>query len=438
MNIGIFTETYYPQINGVVTSIRALEKQLNNQGHKVYIFTTTHPDAKPRPRVFRLPSMPFWSMPSHRVAFTFSPKALKIIKDLELDIIHTQTEFPMGLLGKTAATFFNIPIVHTYHTMYEDYVHYILRGYVVTPKMAKDFSKLFCNSAEAVIAPSQKVYNVLRDYGVKRDIEIIPTGIDLEPFKRSNFNLEELNALRAHYNLKPETPVILSLGRLAKEKSIDVIIKAIPNLLTKIPDAKLLIVGDGPGRATLEALVCELNIKEHVIFAGQQAWVDVPKFYNMANIFVTASVTETQGLTYAEAMAAQIPVVAKKDDNIVGLLKDNVNGRIFSDDSELPTILHNTLTNKQDSQRFIVQAYMDVQAFSAEQFGKSVIDLYSNVIQAHQLKKSYSLLPKLKTLKTPTIKLPNIKSLPLQASNNIKKIKSISIKHTFHSKKIDE
>jgi 1,2-diacylglycerol 3-alpha-glucosyltransferase len=438
MNIGIFTETYYPQINGVVTSIRALEKQLNNQGHKVYIFTTTHPDAKPRPRIFRLPSMPFWSMPSHRVAFTFSPKALKIIKDLDLDIIHTQTEFPMGLLGKTAATFFNIPIVHTYHTMYEDYVHYILRGYVVTPKMAKDFSKLFCNSAEAVIAPSQKVYNVLRDYGVKRDIEIIPTGIDLEPFKRSNFNLEELNALRATYNLKPETPVILSLGRLAKEKSIDVIIKAMPDLLKKMPDAKLLIVGDGPGRASLEELVSELNINDYVIFAGQQPWVDVPKFYNLANVFVTASVTETQGLTYAEAMAAQTPVVAKKDDNIVGLLKDQVNGRIFTDNAELPTILHDILTNKQASQKYTAQAYMDVQAFSSEQFGKSVIELYNTVIETHKLKKSHNLLPKFKKMKALNFKFPDIKSIPLQSINNVKKIKSISIKHTFHSKKSDE
>jgi len=97
MNIGIFTETYYPQINGVVTSIRALEKELNKQGHKVYIFATTHPEAKQTARVFRLPSMPFWSMPSHRVAFSFSPQALKLIKSLDLDIIHTQVLVSMAL-----------------------------------------------------------------------------------------------------------------------------------------------------------------------------------------------------------------------------------------------------------------------------------------------------------------------------------------------------
>jgi len=438
MNIGIFTETYYPQINGVVTSIRALEKELNNQGHKVYIFATTHPDAKPRPRVFRLPSIPFWSMPSQRVALSFPLKALKIIKDLNLDIIHTQTEFPMGFLGKTAATFYNIPIVHTYHTMYEDYVHYILRGHVITPKMAKDFSKLFCNSAEAVIAPSQKVYNVLRDYGVKRDIQIIPTGIELNPFKKSNFEIEDSNLLRSCYNLKPDTPLILSLGRVAKEKSIDVVIKSMPNLLKKLPEAKLLIVGDGPARANLEELVSDLNINDSVIFAGQHPWVDVPKFYNSANVFVTASVTETQGLTYAEAMAAQIPVVAKKDDNIVGLLKDNVNGRIFTDDMELSDILYHVLTDKKASLRYTIQAYIDVKSFSSEQFGESVIDLYAKVIQSHKLKKPNRIIPKFKKIKTPLIKLPNIKSIPIQVASNVKKIKSISIKRTFSSKKHEE
>lgn len=438
MNIGIFTETYYPQINGVVTSIRSLEKELNNQGHRVYIFTTTHPDATPKPRVFRLPSMPFWSMPSHRVAFSFSPKALKIIKNLNLDVIHTQTEFPMGLLGKTAAKFFNIPIVHTYHTMYEDYVHYILRGYVVTPKMAKDFSRIFCNSAEAVIAPSKKVYDVLREYGVTRDIEIIPTGIDLEPFKSSNFSHNDITTLRAEYGLEENTPVILYLGRLAKEKSVDVIIKSMIDLLKKLPEAKLFIVGDGPYRIHLEELTSQLNLNKAIIFAGQQPWKDVPKFYQCANTFVTASTTETQGLTYAEAMAACIPVVAKQDANIVELLKDNINGRVFVDDSQLPDTLYKALNDKENSKNMVSQAYLDIQPLSSEEFGKNVIELYNKVIETHKLKKVYSIIPKFMKLTISRRTLNPFKVLPikiLKVSSNSKKIKNISIKRTFRTKK---
>lgn len=434
MNVGIFTETYYPQINGVVTSIRALEKELNNQGHKVYIFTTTHPDASPAPRVFRVPSMPFWSMPSHRVAFTFSPKILKVIKDLNLDIIHTQTEFPMGLLGKTAAKFFNIPTVHTYHTMYEDYVHYILKGYVVTPKMAKEFSKIFCNGAEAVIAPAQKVYDVLRDYGVTRDIEIIPTGIDLKPFKKSDL---DDNSLKNEYGLL-NSKIVLSVGRLGKEKSTDVIINAMPELLEKLPNTKLLIVGDGPYKNFLEEIVSKLNINNSVVFAGQQPWKDVPKFYHIADVFVTASTTETQGLTYSEAMAAETPIVAKQDNCINGLLKDGINSRIFSQDTDLSNILYETLIDEKNAVRFAKQAFEDVQSFSSENFGKKVAELYTKVIETHKLKKPYHIIPSFKKLRKPVISFTMFKSKskkPIKTTRNSKKIKNVSIKRTFHSKK---
>lgn len=435
MNIGIFTETYYPQINGVVTSIRALEKELNNLGHKVYIFTTTYPDVAPSARVFRLPSMPFWSMPSHRIAFTFSPKVLKVIKNLNLDIIHTQTEFSMGLLGKTASKIFNIPDIHTYHTMYEDYVHYILRGYVITPKMAKEFSKLFCNGAEAVIAPSKKVYDVLHEYGVTREIDIIPTGIELEPFKKSNYDKQEVENIRNKFNLN-SSPIVLFLGRLGKEKSVDIIIKAMPQLIKKLPQVKFLIVGDGPYRQNLEQLVSKMNLNDFVIFAGQQPWKEVPKFYHMADVFVTASTTETQGLTYAEAMAAEIPVVAKKDLNIDGLLRDNINGKIFEQDYELPDMLYEVLTNKEKSKRFTTQAFKDIQPFSSKKFGQEVLNLYDRVIISHKSKKMYHKIPSFRSLKVPLeSSISNFKHIPLKVAKSFKKVKNITIKHTFHSKK---
>lgn len=433
MNIGIFTETYYPQINGVVTSIRALEKELNRQGHKVYIFTTTYPDVAPTARVFRLPSMPFWSMPSHRVAFAFSPKVLKIIKNLNLDIIHTQTEFSMGLLGKTASKIFDIPDIHTYHTMYEDYVHYILRGYVITPKMAKEFSKLFCNGAEAVIAPSKKVYNVLHEYGVTREIDIIPTGIELEPFKKSNCNRQEVKAIRDKFNLDL-SPTILFLGRLGKEKSVDTIINAMPELIKKLPQAKLLIVGDGPYKPNLENLISKMNLNDFVIFAGQQPWKDVPLFYHAADVFVTASITETQGLTYAEAMAAQIPVVAKKDLNIDGLLKNNINGRVFEQDSDLAYILYETLTDKIKSKRLAEQALKDIQPLSSENFGKEVERLYQKVIESHKFKKVYHKIPSFKAIKVSS-SIYGFKRIHLKVAKSFKTVKTIYIKHTFHSKK---
>lgn len=153
MNIGIFTDTYYPQINGVVTSVRTLEKELAKRGHKVFVFTVSHPNAKTAyPRVFRLPSMPFVFLPSHRVGVLYSPKAVSIVKKINLDIIHTHTEFSLGLFGRMMAKQLNIPWVHTYHTMYEEYVHYISKGMLnrLTPKMVANLSRVFCNKCNTI------------------------------------------------------------------------------------------------------------------------------------------------------------------------------------------------------------------------------------------------------------------------------------------------
>ncbi len=384
MNIGIFTDTYHPQINGVVTSIRTLEKELNKRGHKVFIFTVTNPNArKATSRVFRLPSMPFIFLPSYRVGVLYSPQAEKIVKQLNLDIIHTQTEFSLGLFGKFLSKKLRIPIVHTYHTMYEDYVHYISKGTLskFTPKVAKELSRLFCNRCDAVIAPTTKVEEVLREYGVKEHIEVIPTGINLEPFKKANYAPEEILDAKKQYGIADTDSVILFVGRLAKEKSIDVIIREMPALLQKLPTAKLLIVGDGPIRKELQTLAASVHAEESIIFAGEQPWEQIGKFYQLGDVFVSASVTETQGLTFAEAMAAHMPVVAKRDKNLEGMIEDKVNGRVFDQNDQLANILYELLTHKEESAKIAQKAYDMIKPFSADFFGEHVEKLYISLLQ---------------------------------------------------------
>ena len=383
MNIGIFTDTYYPQVNGVVTSIRTLEKELNKKGHKVYIFTITHPDArKAIPRVFRLPSMPFVFLPSHRVGLLYSPKAITMIKKLNLDLIHTQTEFSLGLFGKYVSKHLHLPNVHTYHTMYEDYVHYITFGKKtkITPKMARGLSRIFCNKSNRVIAPTEKVKDILKSYKVQKPIEAIPTGINLEPFKKENFDPKEIQLLREKFHIQHDDPVILFVGRLAKEKSIDVIIKAMPNVLQQFPTAKLLIIGDGPEKKYLEGLSTTLEIQSSIIFAGQQPWNMIGEFYQLGSIFVSASVTETQGLTFAEAMAGKIPVVAKYDKNLEGMLENNKTGKIFYHDNELSSILCELIADPFNAQQMAQNAYIAVQQYSSTLFGERVIQLYEEVL----------------------------------------------------------
>ncbi|NLK21313.1 MAG: glycosyltransferase family 4 protein [Epulopiscium sp.] len=384
MNIGIFTDTYFPQVNGVVTSIRTLERELNKRGHKVYIFTVSHPNSKRvLPRVFRLPSTPFVLLPSHRVGILYSSRAVGIVKQIHLDVIHTQTEFSLGLFGKMISKKLDIPMVHTYHTMYEDYVHYVSRGKLTqfTPKMARSLSRIFCNRCDKVVAPTNKVRDLLFEYGVKKPIEVIPTGINLEPFRKENFDKIEIQGLKNEYGLKESDPVILFIGRIAKEKSIDVVIHEMPTLLKKLPNAKFMVVGDGPMKKELEKLCKTLNIEKSVIFAGEQPWDTIGKFYQLGDVFISASVTETQGLTFAEAMAAKIPVVAKQDKSLEGIIEDKVNGRLFTQNDELSSILFELLTDKPLRENLAQNAIKTVEPFSSDYFGERLEQVYQSLLK---------------------------------------------------------
>lgn len=383
MNIGLFTDTYFPQINGVGTSVHTLANGLEQRGHTVYIFTPADPkaDKTENPRILRMPSVPFLMLKNFRVGTLYSPLTLNKINHLKLDIVHTQTEFPLGMFGKFLSITHHIPMIHTYHTMYEDYVHYIAHGKLITPAMAKEFSRLFCNTAQAVIAPTQKAKNFLEDCGVSKPIRIIPTGIDTSRFSKSNFSEQETLALKKSLGLDANTPVILSLGRIAKEKSIDVIIKALPSLLKKLPETKMLVVGDGPERENLESLARELQISENVLFIGSRPWNEIGKYYQLGTVFVSASLSETQGLTFAEAMAGGIPVIAKKDECIESLVEDGVTGILFENDEELPEKLYTLLTDQSLQHKLSEMSLQKMDSLSVEQFITAVETMYYQILE---------------------------------------------------------
>jgi len=298
--------------------------------------------------------------------------------------VHTQTEFSLGIFGRIIAKTHHLPVVHTYHTMYEDYVHYILGGRVLTKEDAKTMSKICCNSAQAVIAPTEKVDNSLRSYGVTKPIYTISTGIDIKKFRKNNFSGEEIQKLRNFYGIGEENPTILVLGRIAKEKSMDVVLKAMPALFKKMPEARLVIVGDGPYKELLENLAKELGIADKTVFTGAKPWADIGKYYQLGDVFVTASVSETQGLTFAESMAAGLPIVAKKDESIEGVIIDGKTGIVFEKDEELSHKLYDLLSDKQKMKEIADNALEYVESLSAEAFGDKVEALYNDIVNYPQ------------------------------------------------------
>ena len=385
MKIGIFSDTYFPQLNGVATSIRTLATALEARGHNVYIFTPSDPrcyEGYDTLHVHRLPSIPVRFVRDYRAGYVFSPFLAKKIIDLDLDIIHTQTEFCLGALGRFISTTQGIPLIHTYHTMYEDYVHYIGGGHIISKEMARDFSGIYCNSATAVIAPTRKTEQLLKSYGVTKPISVIPTGINTSNFRKDKFSPEEILELRATLGLEADTPVIISIGRIAKEKSIDVVIAALPKLIEKLPDLKMVIVGEGNEIENLGKFAESIGVGDHVMFTGGKPWDEIGKYYQLGNVFCSASVSETQGLTFAEAMAAGVPVVAKKDECIENIITDNATGMLFESDEELPDLLYRVLTDKHLSARLSRASVEAMEALSVEAFADSVENLYQDILNS--------------------------------------------------------
>lgn len=328
MNIGIFTDSYFPQVSGVATSIQTLKNQLEQRGHHVYIFTTTDPHVAEdtvEPDIYRFGSVAFVSFKDRRIAVRGLFHALQVAKKLNLDIVHTQTEFSLGYIGKFVAKNLHIPTVHTYHTMYEDYLHYVMNGHLLKPHHVQKMTRAFVHHDAGVIAPTDRVLETLSGYGVHAPIRVIGTGINLDAYEQPH-----QRDLRAELGLT-NVPVLISLSRVAFEKRIDRVIAGMPAILAAVPNAVLLVVGDGPARESLEEQAEQLGLGAHVRFLGEVNHDEVPLYYQAADIFLSASDSEAQGLTYLEAMAAGTKVLALSGEYTDELLNDPSVGRTFSD-----------------------------------------------------------------------------------------------------------
>ena len=323
MRIGFFTDTYTPQINGVVTSILLFKHALEARGHEVFVFAPTPDHDDDDDETVRFRSVPFVFQPEMRVAAPVSLEALRLLDEIELDVVHAHDPFAIGLFGLRVARRHKIPYVHTYHTLYPEYVHYVWETRL-TKRLAERLSREYCDACDSIIAPSTKVEDYLRDWGVKGTIEILATGVDVD--KYSTIDEERISALRERLRLKPEDRVALFMGRLGREKNVEALIRAFWHC--RCTNAKLVICGDGPHHKELAALVDELSLRNRVLFAGYLEGMDTVAAYHLAHIFAFASTTETQGLVVGEAMAAGLPVVAAQDRAVEDFVINGENGII--------------------------------------------------------------------------------------------------------------
>lgn len=395
MRIGIFTDTYPPYINGVSTSIKMLENALVKMGHDVFI-VTVNPDNlsyeyNEDDRVLRIPGIKT-GIYDYRLTSLYPIKAVNKIKSWDLDVIHSHTEFGIGTFARVISKQFNIPIVHTYHTMYEDYVHYITHGYFdkSSKKIVEHLTKFYCDKTiDELIVPTQKTYNLFKEkYKYDRNVHIIPTGIEIERFYKENIDTKKANELKKKYGFTKNDIVLLFVGRIAEEKDIEFLINNQITINKKTENAKLLIVGDGPDLDRFKQLVKEYNLENNIIFTGKVPWEEVPLYYNISNIFVTASHTETQGLTLIEAMAASLPVVALNDEAFKNVLIDTLTGYLFKNKSEYIKNMVSLITDKNMREHMGYQARINSESYSSKYFGERVCKVYELAIKNKNEKKN--------------------------------------------------
>lgn len=389
MRIGFFTDTYTPQINGVVTSIELFRHALEQRGHEVWVFAPTPEEPDDDPLVTRFHSLPFVFQPELRLASPVSIEAARVIRDANLDIIHSHDPFSIGLYGLSASRLVDVPYIHTYHTLYPEYVHYVWDTRL-TQKLAERLSRDFCQRCSSIIAPSTKIERYLREWGVTTPIEILATGIDVARFSTPNASAHA--RLRRRIGLREDEKAVLFMGRLGAEKSVDLLVRSIWHLRQN--RVRLVIAGDGPERETLERLAASLGIEDQVTFLGYLEGDEQVAAYHVVDAFVFASTSETQGLVIGEAMAAGLPVIAVRDKAVQDFVISERTGLIVQARPEdMAAAIDRLLGDAEMHARYSAAGRSRSACFSIEHQTERLELHYEHALDAHPRRRALHRLP---------------------------------------------
>jgi len=394
MRIGFFSDTYKPQKNGVVTAIKMQKNFLEESGNDVFVFIPKIPNSSQEKNVFTLSSITFPFQKEHRIAKPYSIKYDLLLDKLKLDIIHTHTPFSLGIFGWQQARKRKIPLVHTYHTLFDEYAYYVwdhfpefVKNKIITEETAKSiaiwWSKTYCNLCDLVIAPSTKVKKILESYEINKPIEVLPNALDLREFVPVHKSIA-----RENRKFPKDGIILLFVGRLGKEKNIPFLLKVLQRLKRSSYPYYLVIVGDNPDKRVKEGLIKEaerLGVIDRTIFTGYLEYKDVIESYYASDIFVFSSLTETQGMVVLEALFSGLPVIALEDLAIGDVVKDGENGFLIpntqnSIDEFAKKIILIT-ENKDLYNRLSKRAREIANDFSSENLNKRLLEIYNNLIK---------------------------------------------------------
>jgi glycosyltransferase involved in cell wall biosynthesis len=388
MRIAFFTNCYKPLINGVVTSIVYLKEAYEKKGHQIYIFAPKVEDYIDQEKnIFRYRSINLTNKVKYPIAIPLSFKAKKVITEFNPDLIHIHHPFVLSSVAIMYSKQLGIPKILTIHTQYDQYAYYVAPlPQKLTQEVIKKIVSNLADKTDCIVTPSESMKALIKNYGMKNRIEVIPNAIKLSTFREKN----ELECLKIskRFNLKEDEKIILFVGRVATEKSIDKIIKAL-GIIKKhgISKTKLLIVGNGPARDELTHLVQALGVEEEVIFCGEVNYEEIRYYYKIADVFTMASASESFGIVTIEALASGLPVLAVKAPGAMDILTDGFDGLLTDDNIEhFAKALEKIIRDPELRERLSKGALKTSAKYSINMISERMLNLYREIIAIQKFK----------------------------------------------------
>ena len=382
LKILITTDLYTTNTNGVVTSVQNLFDELTARGHDVRILTisdTLHSHREGPVTYIRSVSLEK-VYPNVRMPVSYRHELIQDIIDWKPDVVHSQCEFFSYQFARRISKITGAPIVHTYHTLYEQYVtSYLVPSRRFSNALVKYLSRKRLKKVSTLIAPTQKVENTLQGYGLDRPIEVVPSGISLEQHRQRLDPRERLEKRRA-LGIGDEDLVMLNLGRLGGEKNLGELIGLFAEARKENDALKFLIVGDGPAREELEDLANKLAVTEHVIFTGMVPPAQVQEYYQLGDVFVSASTSETQGLTYIEAAANGLPLLCRQDECLADVLQEGENGYDYTNAEEFLEAIDTVMSDPVWRESAARRSEEIAATFDKKAFAEAVEGIYQSVL----------------------------------------------------------
>lgn len=384
MKILLTSDWYIPAVNGVVTSVLNLKRGLEARGHEVRILTlsgTRHSFEKDG--VIYVGSVKADAVyPGARLRVSSGKNWMDRMMEWQPDIVHSNCEFSTFPLAQRISRELRIPLVHTYHTVYENYTHYFSPSKVWGRKLVTVFSRRVAAKTDALIAPTEKVKTLLQGYGISAPIYVLPTGIDQKKFISAGKASERL-LLRKQLGILPEQVVLVSVGRMAKEKNGGELLRMMEHFRGK--NIRLLLVGDGPCRQKLQKQTEELGIGEQVIFTGMVPPEQVSRYYQAGNLFVSASTSETQGLTYIEALSSGLPLLCRRDDSLQGVILEDINGWQYDSETDFIQKVRNFMGHQEQQKVWSANALQMGEKFSIPAFASHAEQIYQELLAQRRI-----------------------------------------------------